>query len=455
MSFLRFTCVQCTRRLGRLAQSSKSLNDNPLILRQLTPPTPRLSRKHTPLLSPRCPYSTAPSRSRGRAVPTRDFFARARLTLADVPPLEFWAEQIRSRAFTDLNADECLQTAQFYVAAAVKDTPGWKERLITTGDTSITPSPDGRGVARAGAKAKAISVYTLHYVAIILLMANLSMPMVMHILHTLTGLDYTPSILTMARLGLQGRALHKPQFEPAFEGLERILRRIDSSNNKNSTSKSTQIDLAADACTLRALIYEAENTHEGDNNALRWFRRAYEIDAAASKSRPHTTPPTTTDQADVEKAQEGNEAMNAGENTHFDPHWQWKISFALGVARIHLRRGKTAKALAMYEAASSEFDSAQGYLGIADVLEQMGEADTDRYAECLEKAAISGNREAARKMGAREFERAAEDGLSKRERRERQAITEEWMAISDVSDLAEEVGEVLQPRSYRTASASD
>jgi tetratricopeptide (TPR) repeat protein len=248
--------------------------------------------------------------------------------------------------------------------------------------------------------------------------------MITHILHTLAGLDYTPSVLSLVRIALQRRMLDQPQFEPAVEALERMLRRIGDSGRGGGQ----KIDLAADAYTLRALMYAAEGTREGDNNALRWFRRAYEI-GVASPEPSSVQAPATPSENEIEDASKASEGI---ESAQLNPRWQWKASFALGVAAIRLKRGEVEKARDLYRMASLELDNATGYYGMADVLERLGKADTAEYVEALEKAAVSDNLDAARKMGTREWSRAAEEGLTKWERRKRQVVAEEWMAVAGV-----------------------
>ncbi len=404
MAFSQFTCVQCTRRLSRLASHP--------IRRQVTP---QLSHKHDPLFTTHR-YST---RKVARTVTTRDSFAKIHFTPADVPPRAFWEHQVGTTLFADLSADECLHAVQAYADAALKNAPGWRERLIAVNATSPPRSSDGGGKGR-----RTLSTYTLHYVALMIVMSptGSARHLAMHILHTLSGLDYTPSILTMVRMALARDLLGQPQFEPAFERLERIVKRIGDGSSDKSVGKDGKPDFAADACTLRALIYEREHTFEADKNALRWFRRAFELRQAT---------PSAADQVPPEgKRGDGVDAGKGAEDAPFDPHWQWKVSFALGVGRIRMRRGEMEKARHMLSLASSELDNAEAYRLMADVLEEMGETDTDKYAESLEKAAISGDQGAARKMGTREWDRAAEAGLSKWEKRKRQVVAEEWMALA-------------------------
>ncbi|KAF2965842.1 hypothetical protein GQX73_g7741 [Xylaria multiplex] len=426
MPISKFMCIQCTRRLSHLAQSSKALN-SPILPQH----TPQRGHRHSPLLSTRSPYSTASSRTVAKKLTTRDAFAKVRFTRADVPPRGFWDAQARAPLVTDLSADECLHAAQAYADAALKDNSGWREQLIVVNDDSTAWSSDGKG------KGKTLSAYTLYYVAVMIMMSPPGPVsyLATHILNTLVGLRYTPSILTMVRLALNRRMVGQPQFEPAFEELERILRRIGDGSSSKSISKDTNINLAADACTLRALLYAEENTREGDNNALRWFRRAYEIDTTSSESRIQPTPTAGQTRLGEKRKEDVNSGSEEIKGARFNPYWQWKVSFALGVAAIRMKRGETGKARGMYEVASSELDNAAGYLGLATILEKMGETDTDKYIESLEKAAVSGDLDAARMMGMRERSRAVERGLNKREKRKRQVIAEEWMSIANSTVL--------------------
>ncbi|KAI1282267.1 hypothetical protein F5Y07DRAFT_351972 [Xylaria sp. FL0933] len=429
MSLSRYTCVQCTRRLSRLAQSSKSWS-NPIVPQAAS----QLSHGSKPLFATRH-YSTPVV---AHAVITRDSFTKIRFTPADIPPREFWEQHAREPLVADLSADQCRRAAQAYADAALKNNPGWRGRLIVVNKIEPPPSANGGGGGGGGGKGKLLSPYTLHYTALMMALdltgaGQSAGHLALHILHTLSGLNYTPSTLTLVRFALSRNVQDRPQFEPAVEALERVLRRIgdgssSSSSDAKSVSKGHQSDFAADACTLRALIYEKENTREGDINALRWFRRAYELGQPMSSA---------ADQVQKREAEKEDASEGGVEAAPFDPRWQWKTSFALGVGRIRMRRGELEKARDMYAMAASELDNANGYLSLADVLEKMGQTDTEKYVESLEKAAISGNLEAARKLGEREWGRTVEGGLSKWEKRKSQVVAEEWMGVAGVTAPAE------------------
>lgn len=395
--------------------------------------TPRPSHKYTPPFPACRRYGTAPTRRYGVPIPSRNAFARVRFTRDDIPPREYWEAHIGPPLVSDLSAEECFRTAHAYADAALKNAPGWRERLIIVKDIPAHQPSDGRDKGKGG-DGRSLSAYTLHYIAVALILNFMGSAshLATHILHTLTGLDYAPSVLTMARMATR-QDMSRPEHEPALEGLERLLKRIDSANGNKSTTtgKDRASHFGADACTLRGLICAAEKTREGDTNALRWFRRAYEIGTASSTPKP-----------DPQASPEENKQLDDGSGTResplkmaefFDPQWQWKGSFALGAATIRLKRGELEKAKAMYALASSEVDHPAGYLGMARVLEKLGRGDTDEYVEALETAAVSGNAEAARAMGTRESARAAEAGLSGWEKKKRRVLAEEWMAVADES----------------------
>ncbi|KAI8625230.1 hypothetical protein F5Y19DRAFT_450736 [Xylariaceae sp. FL1651] len=418
----KYTCIRCTRQLTRLTRLSQL--PSTIGIQQATIPS---STTYSRLSAARSLHSSV-SRLHRDVVPeiaTRNSFAKVRFTRADVPPWEFWHLQARPPLVADLSADECLQTAQAYVEAALKDSPGWRQRLITTNDTSFQPH-DGKS------RIKILSANTLHYVALIIIVNKIRPAHLgTHIFHTLATLDYAPSILTFARIALKRKLHGRPQFEPIIEGLERVLKHIGDGEGSKSVSRDNNNRFAADACTLRALIYAAEDTHEGDNNALRWFRRAYEIGASAKSGASATS--STRDQVPQKQIQEKESDISSGSEglgERFNPHWQWEVSFALGVAAIRLKRGEIEKANDMYMFAANELDNPGGYYGMAEILEKMGKTGTDEYVEYLEKAAIGGNRDAARKLGSREWDRAIEGGLSKWEKRKRQVFAEEWMAVA-------------------------
>jgi len=391
-------------------------------------------------------YSTATGKRKVR-LPLQGF-SRVRFTSEDIPPLEFWTQVAQPPMLADLSAEECYETAQAYVDAAIKNTPGWQERLI------VTTNNDSTRTKGKGNRKTMMSAYTLHYIAamIALRFPDNAMHIATHILFTLTNLDYAPSVLSFARMAIERRMAYGPQFEPVIQKFMHMVQLIDLGNEKekgkggsmNSASDDALPDFAADACTLRALLYAAEGTREGDSNALRWFRRAYELGTAApSSQQPASSSSKTAQHQEEEREQEhdqddGTNTLDSLTNSGADkgmkfyPHWQWKISFALSVASIRVKRGELEKALAMYQIATSEeeLDSEVVNREMAVLLQKMGKGDTAEYRTCLMKAAVSGDREAAKMAAEAERQSSMQEGLSRWEVRKRRVFAEELMAIA-------------------------
>ncbi|KAI1826203.1 hypothetical protein F4861DRAFT_118709 [Xylaria intraflava] len=425
MSFPNFICIQCTRRLSHLARTSPSSKH--LDLRRASP---RLSRAYTRLSGAQRLYSTASDRTTDGQASARDSPSKTRLTSGDIPPFEFWRTWVRPPLIKDLSPEECHEALQAYVDAAQEDTKGWERRLIAIDDAAAMQNAAGKGKSKS--KRPVVSAYTLYYAAVLIITRSSgpSWNLAKHIQSTLTGLDYVPSLFMYMQTALRGRLLGKPQFEPLYQKFKRVLNRIGDGSDGKSASEGGRVEYAADACTLRALISASENTREGDNNALRWFRRAYEIDAASQPKVTSSAPDESSNQKARDDYQEDPSNDVPTLEDYFNPRWQWKASFALGVGAIHLKRGNIEQARAMFAMAAYDVDIPMGYYKLAEVLEKAGEADTGEYAKSLEKAAISGNQDAARKMASWEWNKVATTELSKWEKMKSQVLAEEWMAIA-------------------------
>ncbi|KAI1174147.1 hypothetical protein F4777DRAFT_554945 [Nemania sp. FL0916] len=440
-----FTCAQCTRRLSHLARSRSqpqlcrpSSQDGPLF-----PGTQGVSslrtRKSTP---PRTAhglyfYGTAPGEGGRKPSPlrnTRDAFNEARFSRDAVPPKEFWLSKSAFQNGLDLPIypapEELMDSLAAYVEAAKEDKAGWRRRLIVldhvdgsgSGSGPDAPSSDRKVGSRDGDKrqGKTISAWALHYVAL----APWFEPMIfsrslsVHILNSLAGLGYVPSILTLTRqvLAKNGRKIFEfNPIQPTLEALYALANRIgDGSSKKKTVSENSYGGLAPDICTLRAMLYAAEGTQEGDTTALRWFRRAREM--APEKSR-----------LEFDKNQ-----LPGRPNFC----WQWRDEAALGVAAIRMKRGELDKAEAMYKAAA-KYGRTEGWLGLADVLEKTGRGDSRLYYDAIQAAAMSGDKHALRRMGLYEWARVAEEGLSEKEKRARAIVAEEWMVAAGVTKPTE------------------
>ncbi|KAI1809480.1 hypothetical protein GGS20DRAFT_571794 [Poronia punctata] len=382
----RPNCLGCAIRAAVLRPTSSNSRSRPIPYPQITYLPPR-SNRLIHLKVRKAPISRKREKTRA---PLGEI-----LTSADVPPLEFWKSVNQPPISSDLTPEECHRAAKLYVDQAIKNRnrPGWQDTLT-------------------------IPAHTLHTIATV---AALRVPgnfthVVPDILFALSKRDYLPSVLSRARLGLRQRWLFDEMGK--LENMTRQIEQDETAGKKppSSSSSSSVAAYAADICTLRALFYAAENTTQGDANALRWFRRAYEI---GNNNQTRTS-------TDVD------------EESKFDPDpdWQWKQSFALGVGAIRARRGELDKAEAAYKIAALELDTAEGYRELARLLErkiQMGKATEDetmgQYSTYLLKAAISGDQEAARMLATREWRRAEEGGLSKWEDKKSRVLADEWRAV--------------------------
>lgn len=314
--------------------------------------------------------STSFRLAKARVLPHRNTFAQVRFTLADVPQLSFWTKHARPPLIPDGEASpaEFLEACQRYASLAIEDAPGWRQR-------ALTPSPTG-GNRDEGT----IPLSTLHYASSILMrFPAAGGHLATHILHTGVTLNYAPSVLTMARLGLKAGRLDDPQFALAKEALERL-----------ASSPKSDAYYRPDALTLMGLLHARHGTSAGDERALRFF-------------------------SDAEKAAR---VPNAA--------WQWRPDAVLEQGRTYLRRKQPDRAREVLSSAVKEVDNADVCFEYAMLLP----ADDPERMPMLERAAVSGVEGAAREMGHIESQRAAEEGLSSAERREREFIADEWLGIA-------------------------
>ncbi|KAI1640175.1 hypothetical protein F4809DRAFT_665554 [Biscogniauxia mediterranea] len=357
------------------------------------------------------PLSLCPmSMSHGPALipPSRDTFARARFKRSDLPPVSFFASQLRPPLITTTNtttptlpsARSCHRALEQYLALALSPSasPTWRDKL---------PFSDGAR-ASSSTSSSGPSLATLHTGAAALILGprGPAWRVALHVLHTGALRGYAPSVLTLVRFGLRARGLGQPQFEVAEAALRRLVRSPPRLEEEDEEEKQgVQRPYLPDAYTLMGLVCAARDTRRDDDEALQWFRRAVESDAAAA-----------------EKGSEGSEE----EEDHIDnDRWQWKESCLLGAAKIRIKRGELARAEPLLRYAADVLDSAKACSALA-MLPGHTDARSPFY---LGKAAVNGMPDACREMGRRETERASQEGLSEWERKRSLAFADEWMAM--------------------------
>ena len=290
-----------------------------------------------------------------RLGPGKDAFAKVKFKKTDIPSFDFWADKARPPLVSDLSPEECAATIEKYADLAIENAPKWREKLTTDHQ---------------------ISLYTLHYIAAMVIMRPPSPAwhMAIHILHTAVRLSYAPSILTIVRLAHMRNLLGQTQFAQAEEAFARVLACRDN----------------PDACTLKGLILAARDRPDADVKALDWFRLAVQI---------------------------GGEEPGA---------WNWQASCYTGMAKIYLKQGEKEKARETLRHAANRLDVPEACWLYANTLAQ---DDADR-AVWFKKAVVSGNMAAARELAQLELRDIDNASLSRREKEEKQAFADEWLAIA-------------------------
>ncbi|KAI0127314.1 hypothetical protein BJ170DRAFT_624964 [Xylariales sp. AK1849] len=291
--------------------------------------------------------------------PSSSLFAKPRFTPIDVPPLTYWKDAARPPLVSDLDPQECFRAINDYVDLAIADRPGWR--------SAITQSPHS------------LSPTTLHYIAAIIVSSppTPAWNIAIHILYTLTTLNYEPSILTMVRLAQRTRQLGQPPFYLAEKKFTSIARRKDNAN----------------ACTLQGLILTMQSTPEADRQALEWFRTAASI---------------------------GGEEPGA---------WDWQASCALEMGKAYLRLNNTERARAIWEYCAKELDIAEGCWLYSTSLDP---SDPARY-EWVRKGAVNGIEDAAREMALYEksgMGTGADNIINAWDRKAAEVLKQEWEAVA-------------------------
>ncbi|KAI0181082.1 hypothetical protein GGR52DRAFT_583526 [Hypoxylon sp. FL1284] len=324
----------------------------------------------------------------------RDVLEQVRFKESDVPPRSFWEERAAPPYIggDEVTPEECFDACRRYAALAVEGTPGWRRRALVVSHPTRARARDSSGK---------ISMYTLHYVAVLMIqrVSNDANHMLMHILQTGVVLRYAPSILTLANLALRRNLLDRQHFEPTKEALEELAYPSSSSSAAKSAPAARSISTRppkpdpyrADALTLLGMEQARLNTDDGDRRALRHLEDAEAAAAAFAATQP-----------------------SAPSDYSF---WSWHATCLLEQARIHERRGRASRAREVLRAAATagSLDNAAVCYRYAMLLP----ADDPARAPLLRRAAVSGVDDAAREMSRVE--------LAPLEREERARKRKDWL----------------------------
>ncbi|KAI0376841.1 hypothetical protein F5Y04DRAFT_196753 [Hypomontagnella monticulosa] len=310
--------------------------------------------------------------STGRTSQSRNGFAQVNFTKADIPPSSFWYTRIKPPLVQDdeVSPTECFEACTQYASLAIKDAPGWRHRNLTTSEKA----DDGT-----------IPIFTLHWAAIIMLLYPFQkvVSLATHILQTGVMLGYAPSILTLARMGLERNILDKPLFAPTKEALEKLA----------ASKKGPYTKYRPDTLTLMGIMYARLGTPAGEDQALQCF----------------------------------SEAENAASASGTKAEWGWRALAMKEQCEIYVRRKETTRAYELLRENIRELDNPDLCFQYAMLLD----FDDPRRLTMLGKAAVSGYIPAAREMARMERVRAAAEDLTDWERFARGVRGDEWFAIAE------------------------
>lgn len=180
-----------------------------------------------------------------------------------------------------------------------------------------------------------------------------------------------------------------------------------------------------DAFTLQGIILNDEGDHD---RALHHFRSAHKTWTLSQQSRESV--PSPVPQVDV--LEDGQVVLPKPR----EPRWEWEVACLLGEADILKMRGHLKQAKALYRVAALELDNPQGFLCLANLMD--GPRESPERRMYLLKAAVSGQVDACRELGAVEELRAHEKGITERETEHRLLLSKEWVRLAN-----DEVGDVV------------
>ncbi|KAI1505409.1 hypothetical protein F5X99DRAFT_243339 [Biscogniauxia marginata] len=363
-------------------------------------------------------HTTPTARATARAVPGRDRLSEARFTHADIPPQSFFASQLRPplvRPDTALTPESCHRAVTQYVGLALTRSGRWREKLPLRDDDDGEDPPHDQGQQQRQQRQRAPlpSLETLHAAASAIALsprAGRPTDLALHILHTGVTRAYPPSVLTMVRIALvSSGALGRPFLAPAEEALRRLAEGRGAGGDGDRDTR-----YAPDACTLMGLICAAKGTCRDDEAALMWFRRAAEFARGGDVG------------AGGDEKEGGVEKEKEKERDEDEDRWQWRTSFLLAAAEIRLKMGEEGKAKPLLQYAADVGDNADACFMYSLLLNE----DDPKRPFYMEKAAVSGVQYACRELGTKMMKQVDEEGLSRRERKERQVLAGEWLALA-------------------------
>lgn len=354
------------------------------------------SRGYAKAIQPRKQPAPAPATAPAlNPQPPPPLFSPGKSTLlfskSDVPTAEKWQSALRILENKDLTAAECLHGANTYVSIATQYESIWRAMLRD----SFTP-------------------HFLHWLAVLALAPTISnsWKLGVHMLRSASEMGYAPSTLTLRRF------FHSMHRKPDYGKIKETV------HFRAVNARFEDILIAGrdpDAFTLQGIILNDQGQHD---DALTSFRRAHEAWALSQPGRESDWSPVPP----VEHLNGGRIVLPKAR----EPRWEWEIACLLGEADIHKMHGHLKKATALYRVAALELDNVRGFHELATSMN--GPRDSPERRVYLLKAAVSGQVEAFRELGAVEEMRAHEKGITEREMEHRLQLSKEWLRLADSED---------------------
>ncbi|KAK8076482.1 hypothetical protein PG994_003754 [Apiospora phragmitis] len=339
------------------------------------------SIQHHAVTSPgiRSLSSTAPRQDKSRriAVPRRKTAATfdvPQFTQDDVPP-ELVLEHMLSHPATPaylsgMTGAQCRSLLSEYatrtlqLAEPVRDFQQVFQALLKRGGGSgVNSTPESPEAGEVAAKTRALHA-VLHSIAGMLVQGPPGpvYNLVLHILHTLCKRDYAPSVLTVARLALVARKVDQPQFAPAVDRFERLVKSLTAYRPSSPSSppkakkggkcgpvadttavgidEEEEASIRANAFTLKGLMVAASNkdrykpSPEGYREALKYLEAA--VGGSPEKLRSSSSSSDSSSTA----------------SSPFD----WQIPCMVEMGHCYAALGATNKAHAAWKFAAEELD---------------------------------------------------------------------------------------------------
>ncbi|KAK7938005.1 uncharacterized protein PG986_014873 [Apiospora aurea] len=191
---------------------------------------------------------------------------------------------------------------------------------------------------------------TLHSIAAMLLQGppGRVSHLALHIMHALVKLDYPPSVLTLTRIALTSRKLDQPQFAPAIERFERLVKslaayRPSAAKTAKKGKSGSETDTAAGT---------KPDEEDAELRACAFTLKGFKI-LAIHQGRPK--PPEER----YREALMYFEAALGGSPTKLSassPRFDWQISCLEEMGHCYAKLGDTAKAHAAWKFAAEELD---------------------------------------------------------------------------------------------------